>query len=423
MNSDPGQIGQLPRGAAWRQHLRDSRPSRAARLCVAPVAVRPADRTGAGGRCGASVSASRSASREVSGAVCVRGEGLLLRAGANESCTAGADTMRILPRGRGAGRGRQRAASTVWSSSPSSAAATAALALLLMFTSGGIGAPTTVMGEQCDWTGSGLSGSGGSRLVTPVYLRCREGAVRWSYPRGALRVVLRLGGGREFRGCIRAQPGHDRDHDRDHDHGRNQSRQFAGARVFLEGERALAPLLVPGETRAARCFNSRGGRAALYVEADPPPAGAPPPRAAAAFVYDLQPLPRGAAAYDPFEECRPCTPDEMTTAFCTSDFVARGIIKGVELDEEAEVSRLHVKLTKRLRHSTVDNSVDMDSSDESEVTVQMPAHCGARRGVGEFVVMARRKLGELALVCAPRLEDWAELTARGAASAHCILSS
>lgn len=321
--------------------------------------------------------------------------------------------MRILPRGSGGCR-RERVASTAWSS------LSAALALLLAFTAGGFGAPTTVMGEQCDWTGSGLSGSGGSRLVTPVYLRCREGAVRWSYPRGALRVVLRLAAGREFRGCVRPQP-LEHDHDRSntsHDH-----RQLVGARVFLEGERALSPLLLPGQPPAARCFTSRGGRAALYVEAEPPPPGQPPPRAPAAFAYDLQPLPRGAAAYDPFEECRPCTPDEMTTAFCTSDLVARGIIKGVELDEEAEVSRLHVKLTKRLRHSTADNSVDVDGSDESEVTVQMPAHCGARRGVGEFVVMARRKLGELALVCAPRLEDWAELTARGAASAHCILSS
>jgi len=35
--------------------------------------------------------------------------------------------------------------------------------------------------------------------VHPVYLRCSQGSVSWLYPRGALRVVLRLGtAGKEF---------------------------------------------------------------------------------------------------------------------------------------------------------------------------------------------------------------------------------
>ena len=35
--------------------------------------------------------------------------------------------------------------------------------------------------------------------VRPVYLRCSQGSVSWLYPRGALRVVLRLGtAGKEF---------------------------------------------------------------------------------------------------------------------------------------------------------------------------------------------------------------------------------
>lgn len=127
---------------------------------------------------------------------------------------------------------------------------------------------------------SGLSDAG-AREVTPVYLRCSEGSVHWAYPRGALRVVLRLGAsGRDFRGCVKAEP------------------RFAGARVYLEGERSLAPLLAKGEGRA-RCFHSRKGRAALYVEAESVVAA--PARQVAAFTYDLQALPKGPDAYDPVE--------------------------------------------------------------------------------------------------------------------------
>lgn len=54
---------------------------------------------------------------------------------------------------------------------------------------------------------SGLSfTSSQERGVTPVYLRCREGAVTWMYPRGALRLLFRPplpGDERDFSVCVR----------------------------------------------------------------------------------------------------------------------------------------------------------------------------------------------------------------------------
>lgn len=119
--------------------------------------------------------------------------------------------------------------------------------------------------------------------------------------------------------------------------------------------------------------------------------------------------------------------------------VTRGIIHGVENRDDMEVSQMSVKVTKLIRHTTEDgyssdledsNSIpdDDDSSSSSlldRVTINVAQHCGVSHGLGEFVFMARRKLGYLTLQCAPRLEDWAVLVNRLSeeGKAHCVLRS
>ncbi|XP_071442301.1 meteorin-like protein [Hetaerina americana] len=314
------------------------------------------------------------------------------------------------------------------------------------------GASASIMGDGCDWSGSGLmaemevSREGGGVGVRPVYLRCSQGAVSWAYPRGALRVLLRLAGGGvdgEFRGCVRL------------------GRTWKGARLFLEGPRSLHPLFPPGvEDGAAkgsgvRCFQSRKGQAALYVEATPGGVS-PRGRTVASFEYHLQPLPSGVKSFDPSEECRPCTVEEMTHAFCSSDLVTRGTIRSVESHDDPETSELKVRVTKLIRRTRAPPpALEGDPFDEGElqeeaaagdapakgdragrhwwdsadrgasVTLHVPTHCGARHGAGEFVFMAQRKLGQLRLRCAPRLEDWAELTRKThrLAASPCVLQA
>ncbi|XP_065161143.1 meteorin-like protein [Atheta coriaria] len=279
----------------------------------------------------------------------------------------------------------------------------------------------TIMGDECDWTGSGLTtiSTKMGRGVTPVYLRCTSGRIKWLYPRGALRVLLRLPGqDREFRACIKIHPDVDK---------------HVPARLFLEGPRSLLPLYSndDGGNKLTRCFNSKNNQVAIYVETVD---GDAVEKRVAEFEYDLQPLPRGSKAFDPTEECRPCTSDELAHAFCTSDLVTRGTIHGIENDEDAETSQMAIKITKLIRHTTEDgddfdletNSLNAPTIDiDNEVVLNVAQRCGVSHGVGEFVFMARRKLGELTLKCAPRLEDWAvlmhQLTAED--KAHCVLHS
>lgn len=114
--------------------------------------------------------------------------------------------------------------------------------------------------------------------------------------------------------------------------------------------------------------------------------------------------------------------------------MTRGVIRGVENKDELEISQMSIKVTKLIRRTGDDgyakeietNSALDDGEDALEkVTIHVPQHCGVTHGEGEFIFMARRKLGDLTLQCAPRLEHWAllvhKLSEEG--KAHCILKS
>ncbi|XP_066138128.1 meteorin-like protein [Euwallacea fornicatus] len=279
-------------------------------------------------------------------------------------------------------------------------------------------AGASIMGDECDWTGSGLTTPTSDKGVTPVYLRCSAGKVKWLYPRGALRVLLRLPAqDRNFRACVKirttSKPG------------------WPVTRVYLEGPRSLIPLhRGEGELQPMRCFNSKNYQAAIYIEATDERSFE---KQFSEVEYDLQPLQRGVYSYDPLEECRPCSDEEMANVFCSSDLVTRGIIHSVENNDHLEQSLVTVKITKLIRHSAADDFLEKVESNDilpgpfssKQVTVTVPQHCGINHGLGEFVFMARRKLGDLSLVCAPRLETWALLSGRmnEDGRSHCMLRS
>lgn len=112
--------------------------------------------------------------------------------------------------------------------------------------------------------------------------------------------------------------------------------------------------------------------------------------------------------------------------------VTRGIIRGIENRDDLEVSEMSIKITKLIRHTANDGfnkdlrtNVIPEEGDSEEIVLQIPQHCGVSHGIGEFVFMARHKLGDLTLQCAPRLEEWAVLINRLSqeGKAHCVLRS
>ncbi|XP_014479257.1 PREDICTED: meteorin-like protein [Dinoponera quadriceps] len=266
---------------------------------------------------------------------------------------------------------------------------------------------TTV--DQCDWSGSGGGENGG---VRPVYLRCARGTVSWRYPRGALRIVLSfpvsssensIPGHPGFRACVKIS---------------------GPVRVFLEGNGKLRPLYSPTDGKhelSHRCFRSRKHMAALYMEAEDDFSYR---RAKVRLQYDLEPNSlKGGALHlpDEEEECRPCSMEELARAYCQSDLVARGTVSAVQQQLDLEAAELVLRVTKILRQ-VVQETEGETVLTKRNVRVRVPTACDARHGLGEFVIMAKRRLGDLILVCAPRLEAWAQAV-REMDTAPCVLNS
>ncbi|EFN83390.1 meteorin-like protein [Harpegnathos saltator] len=266
--------------------------------------------------------------------------------------------------------------------------------------------------DQCDWSGSGGGEHGG---VRPVYLRCARGTVLWRYPRGALRVVLSFPAsssensipGRSnlgFRACVKIS---------------------GPVRVFLEGNGKLRPLYSPSDGKhelSHRCFHSRKLIAALYMEAEDDYSYK---REKVRLQYDLEPNSlKGGALHIPEEEeeCRPCSMEELAKAYCQSDLVARGTVSAVQQRFDLEAEELVLRVTKILRQVVQETEGNETVSAKKSVRVRVPAACDARHGLGEFVIMAKRRLGDLILVCAPRLEAWANAV-REMDTAPCVLNS
>lgn len=55
--------------------------------------------------------------------------------------------------------------------------------------------------------------------------------------------------------------------------------------------------------------------------------------------------------------------------------------------------------------------------------VEVPLHCGAQAGQGEFMVMGVMRLGHAVLRCAPRQEEWRALALKAQSRAQCVLET
>lgn len=130
--------------------------------------------------------------------------------------------------------------------------------------------------------------------------------------------------------------------------------------------------------------------------------------------------------------------------------VSRGIIVGTEQRHDLDSTQLTLQLTKLIRttsgrDSDINDKInseyykyDVDNELEAKTFggrrrkhrslnlhahVHVPSICEAVGGTGEFLMMARRRLGRLSLVCAPRIEDWVRIVEERNAdgSSHCLL--
>ncbi|XP_055950053.1 meteorin-like protein [Argiope bruennichi] len=264
---------------------------------------------------------------------------------------------------------------------------------------------TRRISDECDWFGSGLEDTSSPTIgVQSVYLRCREGKIRWEYPRGALRVVLRIGHfHKDFQGCLKV------------------SANSSGASLYLEGHKKLHLLYRNNNSvNSQQCFRSIGGHVALFLEAHAPSELLK--KDLFELMYDLEPIqPKS------FSECRPCTDRELIYAFCTSDFVARGSIFSLHQNEHFQRTELTITASEIIRDSVPrvfsEGLSPLNKKIAWKGVVHRPQHCGTKTGSGEFIFFGRWRLGDPILRCAPRWTEWKKVRRKATFSENvdCVL--
>ncbi|KAH9390198.1 hypothetical protein TYRP_007752 [Tyrophagus putrescentiae] len=286
--------------------------------------------------------------------------------------------------------------------------------------------------DNCDWAGSGHLGADSERSVVPIYLRCSSGTIHWLWPKGGLRVVLRLGGGGDFRGCIRVS--------------RNSTR-LNGVRIYLEGKRRLHQIYSADDGKhpdLLRCFVSVRSLMALFIETDPVVVNSgedgednhplPHPHHPAniedhfELSYDLTPVRPGddQDADGLSSTCHPCSPTKLLSLFCLADFVLSGRVTYYHHRPEVALTSFHVTPTYVHRYpspkdgaylndfnatssSSSSSNLEDSNSKLGPVRLSRPLRCAAQAEA------RTRVLGNYLITCAPRLTEWRAIARRALA--------
>ncbi|XP_037093806.1 meteorin-like protein, partial [Pollicipes pollicipes] len=198
--------------------------------------------------------------------------------------------------------------------------------------------------------------------------------------------------------------------------------------IFVETHRRLQLLWAEDDGLDAgrwRCFVSRGGAASLFLEA-PGERADPLVRSGVSFEYDAQPT-ESDRLWDDLEDCRPCTDSEVLLSYCTSDFVVRGQITGVEHHDRLDRSALLLSASRVIRQTNdifrTNGAATADTAVRGRVYV--PRHCGAHSGRAQYLLMGRHRLGVPMVTCSLAVDEWRRIRAAAERSAtnECVLET
>ncbi|XP_033897344.2 meteorin-like protein [Acipenser ruthenus] len=242
--------------------------------------------------------------------------------------------------------------------------------------------------DQCSWRGSGLTHESHTRDVEQVYLRCSEGNLEWLYPMGALIVNLRpntlTAAYKYLTVCIKPL------------------KDSKGANIYLEKSGDLKLLIREQDHSPNQVYCYGIDEGSLFIEAT---LQQDISRKITAFQYELVNQRPGSDLHTLSAPCRPCSDTEILLAVCTSDFAARGTIRGVTHDSELRESTIGVSVSKLYRQK----SKIFRAAGKSRRwlgQIRTPLECGVNPGNGEFLFMGSMHFGEARLGCAPRFKDF-----------------
>lgn len=268
--------------------------------------------------------------------------------------------------------------------------------------------------DQCDWYGSENEPTA-QPSVQSVHLRCTKGTIQWRYPHDALMVYLSLPSSfssddnRSFLTCLKP---------------------YGPVRVFLPNRNnntSLIPLFLPSIKKKPlyRCFHFGKNYTSLYMEAENKNYSE---IIEVQYNLELKSL-KGSSTLrtlEEEEECRPCSRDELIITYCDSSLVAKATIIAVEHqpdDPKTDEVTFKIDLIMRSPPKEEDSEASnksLSKSNGSNIRVKVPSTCDVQQGQGKYVIMLKQRFEDFVLVCAPRLEEWAQII-REIYNSPCIL--
>lgn len=275
--------------------------------------------------------------------------------------------------------------------------------------------------DVCDWKGSRSLNDDSERSVTPIYLRCSRGNIKWFYPTGGLLVVLKLGtNNKDFHGCIRVA--------------RNTTRNV---RIYIEGKRQLFQIFAANDGKHPdlfRCFVSVNHFMSLFIETD---TNSLYPHDSVIFSYDLQEI--NSTLSSPLlienngeDNCHSCMDNDEQTLnlFCSADFALTGKISYYRTLSELDLTEFTVKpiyIYRLFFNGTFVNDLNLISNNHlvnndtnqnidinliSKLTLNSPAKCKLNINSNRYLFLGKQILGKYIISCLIPLDQWKQIFLR-----------
>lgn len=282
--------------------------------------------------------------------------------------------------------------------------------------------PYSYISDVCDWKGSKSLNDDSERSVTPIYLRCSRGNIKWFYPTGGLLVVLKLGtNNKDFHGCIRVA--------------RNTTRNV---RIYIEGKRQLFQIFAADDGKHPdlfRCFVSVNHFMSLFIETD---TNSLYPHDSVIFSYDLQeinsnlssPLLLEDNGEDNYHSCTD-NDNQILKLFCSADFSLTGRISYYHTLPELDLTEFTVKplyIYRLLFNGTFVNDLNLISNNQfvnkfdsnqnidinliSKLTLNLPAKYKLNINSNRYLFLGKQILDKYIISCLMPLDQWKQIYLR-----------
>nr|KAI8731335.1 meteorin-like protein [Biomphalaria glabrata] len=124
--------------------------------------------------------------------------------------------------------------------------------------------------------------------------------------------------------------------------------------------------------------------------------------------YDIEKLDSSMSTV--YDECKPCTKEEVLDAYCSMDYVIIASLNDVKQKSDSSMSTLTMSV-KQIIHQREPEMFHRERRSDQYLTghITVPTQCGIHSSPGDFLITGRKRLQSLTLKCAMTLREWRQV--------------